>query len=321
MTIREQNNKPKNEISRKVFLALSSNVVVTLFGLISLFFIKRYMGYEALGIFAFAMAYVSLFKIFGDLGFSLAHTKRVSEGMELGKCHGTFFTIKIALTVFMGIVIFLFIISQNFFGSKMDSQLLENTIYLSILWVMIFNLNKGFRSAFTAKKEIAKNRIPRIFGRFIIMIMKVTIAVYGFSVLYLIGAEILGTLIILIIYIYLFRNEPVSKPTRKYIDKYRSFALPVMFLSISFTIMNNLNRVMIGLFVDTSGVGYYYLAQRLTEVFAILGVSIVMVVFPYVSEFASRSEFTKIRNLTSGIERHICLLLFHQLLKFYYELC
>ena len=78
MSISEENNKSKNEISRKVFLALSSNVMVTLFGLISLFFIKRYMGYEALGIFAFAMAYVSLFKIFGE-------NTRDINGMENNK--------------------------------------------------------------------------------------------------------------------------------------------------------------------------------------------------------------------------------------------
>ena len=75
MSISEENNKSKNEISRKVFLALSSNVMVTLFGLISLFFIKRYMGYEALGIFAFAMAYVSLFKIANARMCACAHTR------------------------------------------------------------------------------------------------------------------------------------------------------------------------------------------------------------------------------------------------------
>tara|TARA_Y100000588_G_C14204840_1_gene904177 strand:- start:420 stop:1829 length:1410 start_codon:yes stop_codon:yes gene_type:complete len=268
------------------------------------------MGYEALGIFAFAFAYVSLFKILGDLGFSMSHVKRVNEGKDLGKCNGTIISIKVFLTIIMGLSALLFFQLQKFLGIQFDSNIVEISIYLFIILIMIININTGFRSIFTAKKEIAKNRLPRFIGRFLIMIFKISVAISGFSVIYLIGAEIIGSILILLFYIYLLRNEPIKKPDMEYFKNYRDFALPVVFIGITLTFMNHIDKVMIGHFTTSLDVGYYYLAQRLTEVFVMFSISISMVFFPYLSGFVKNSQFEKIRILTSKAERYMCLFLF-----------
>ena len=92
-------------IARKVSLAFFSNVVTTGLGYISLFFVARYMGPEALGIIAFSLAYIGIFRSFSDLGFGSAHVKRVSEGKDLGVCNGTYFSAKMLLTVVMAIIV------------------------------------------------------------------------------------------------------------------------------------------------------------------------------------------------------------------------
>ena len=61
----------KRQIGRKTFLKFLSTSLISFFGLIALIFVKRSpdLGYEAVGMLAFATAYVSLFQIIGDLGF------------------------------------------------------------------------------------------------------------------------------------------------------------------------------------------------------------------------------------------------------------
>ena len=67
------------QIARKSVLSSSSNFLIAVFGFISMIFVKRFMGYETIGMLAFALAYVQLYSIIGDLGFGTAHLKRVNE--------------------------------------------------------------------------------------------------------------------------------------------------------------------------------------------------------------------------------------------------
>ena len=90
--------------SRKVALLFVVENINAIIGWIALLFVARKMGASALGEFSYALSLVGGFTFLAFFGFRMAHVKRISEGLDLGKCIGTFLSIRIVLISFMLLV-------------------------------------------------------------------------------------------------------------------------------------------------------------------------------------------------------------------------
>ena len=87
--------------SRKIALLFGAENINAIIGWIALLLVARKMGAEALGEFSYAMSLVGGFTFLAFFGFRMAHVKRVSEGLDLGKCIGTFLSIRLFLVSVM----------------------------------------------------------------------------------------------------------------------------------------------------------------------------------------------------------------------------
>ena len=101
-----RNFEHHSQISRKAALGLQLSIVAKALNFVSLFFVVRYMGFEAIGILGYATAFVALINIVGDLGVSTAHWRIVSEEYDIRKCHSVLIILKLLLTIAM-VVLFL----------------------------------------------------------------------------------------------------------------------------------------------------------------------------------------------------------------------
>ena len=106
--------------SRKIALLFAAENVNAIIGWIALLFVARKMGASAIGEFSFALSIVGSFTFIAFFGFKMAHVKRISEGLDLGKCIGTFLSIR------------LFLISQ-YFLSFPDPPLRQRLIHNPII--------------------------------------------------------------------------------------------------------------------------------------------------------------------------------------------
>ena len=154
-------------LSRKSALIVAVNILSGFIGWIGLVVIARLWGGfapTALGVIGFGMAFVGLFNVIADLGFSAAHVKRISEGTDLGECIGTYVTIKILLTVIMaalvigGIAIWKYALHNEFFDATKES-----VIYIFVLYYIFTNLAFIALQTFIGRKEIAKVEVPMAF--------------------------------------------------------------------------------------------------------------------------------------------------------------
>ena len=198
-----------HQIPRKAVLSFSSNILITSFGLISLIFVKRYYGFEAVGMIAFSISYMALFSLISDLGLSVSHRKIVNEvGADDGICNGTFLFLKTFLNILMVILVILsFSIFENLAQNSSDEHLFRMLFIIFLINKFTTNLFGSLKVIYTTKLEIAISAMPRIFFRFLQMIMKVVISILGFSILYICATEIFIALCILLTYIYFFRNN------------------------------------------------------------------------------------------------------------------
>ena len=191
----------ERQIARKATFRYFVDASVMLFGIVSLVVVKRYMGYEVLGMLAYATAYVGLFQIISDMGLGLAHNKYANDkDFDFAKCNGTLAFLKFSLNILMVLVVLLSIaISKYFFETPFETGILELVLLLTLLKVFVENCSKVFKNINASRLLIAKNHVPRLIGRFFQMLMKFSIATAGtYSAAYLVGAEIVTAVIILI---------------------------------------------------------------------------------------------------------------------------
>ena len=159
-------------LSRKSALIVAVNILSAFISWIGLVAIARLWGGfapTAVGVIGFGMAFIGLFNFIADLGFSSAHVKRISEGKDLGKCIGTYATIKILLTVIMaalvigGISIWKYALHKEFFDATR-----ETVIYVFLLYYLFSNLSLIALQTFVGRQEVAKREFSRIFGSVLI---------------------------------------------------------------------------------------------------------------------------------------------------------
>ena len=70
--------------------------------------VKKYLGYEAIGMLAFGISLVASFSILSDFGITTTHQKKYNEkDFESGKSIFTYSIMKFSLNFFMLTVVFL----------------------------------------------------------------------------------------------------------------------------------------------------------------------------------------------------------------------
>ena len=93
--------------SRKIALLFGVENINAIVGWVALLFVARHMGASALGEFSYAMSLIGGFTFLAFFGFRMAHVKRISEGLDLGKCIGTFLSIRLFLISFRSLIYYL----------------------------------------------------------------------------------------------------------------------------------------------------------------------------------------------------------------------
>ena len=298
-------------IARKSALIVITNILNGILGYVALFFITRYIGPHDYGIVAFALGFVSLFSIFGNLGFSQAHIKKVSEGKNLGVCIGTFLATKISLiglmtSITLGAILFWkFILGRGF-----ESPTHEIAIYIMMGYLAINILALSFGVTFRAKKQIAKSSIPLFFETLVRVAVTIYVALAGFGAIALALTYIAGSLALLLSSLYFSRGLPVKKPSRDCFNDYSKFAYPLVIVNFCSTAMANIDKILIQLFWSASLVGYYAAAFRLSVFINMFTMAIGTLLFPIFSTLHANNDIKKISRLTLRSERYLSMIVF-----------
>ncbi|MBU2565591.1 MAG: flippase [Candidatus Thermoplasmatota archaeon] len=318
-------------IARKTMLIILTQAVNAVLGLIGLFILAKLWGNFAptsLGIIGFAMSFLGMFNFISDLGFGGAHIKRISEGKDMGKCIGTYITVKLVLVTAMvavvlgGIFVWKTLLHQDFYDATTES-----VIYVMLLYYVLMAFASVPLATFGARKEIAKAQVPMIsetLFRVPLMILVASAGVVGISVIkpelkdihpfvwpsFLRGIQdfiashavgslastyALGAFAMLILGLFFFRGYPISRPDKEYFKSYFAFALPTMLVSAIAVVSTNIDRVMIGYFWSAEDVGFYFSAQKIAFFVLAISTSVGALLFPTISSYHAKNQFSDIR--------------------------
>lgn len=295
-------------IGRKLSFSFMVKLLIQGLGFISLFFVARYMGAEALGIIAFGMSFIGIFQSFSDFGFGTAHIKRVSEGKDLGRCNGTYFTVRIILLVVMSAII----LGTIFYSKYVQQQPFisrehEIVLYLLLVSNFIGSVSMAFDITFGARKEVAKSQLGALIGKVVLVAGKVAVALSGLGVVVLASVNIVSSLAVLVFYIYLFKDYPIKAPTREYFKSYATFAVPVILIGFVSKFAANIDKVMIQFFWSATDVGFYAAAVQVSLIVSSAAQLSSVLVFPTISRFHAQGDIASIRDLSNRAERFLSM--------------
>ncbi|EMR74124.1 membrane protein involved in the export of O-antigen and teichoic acid [Thermoplasmatales archaeon SCGC AB-539-N05] len=328
-------------IARKSFLIVTSQFFTRFLGWIGLVVIAKLWGGfapEALGILGFAMAFLAMFNIVADLGFSQAHVKRVSEGNDLGTCIGTYAAIKLILTSLMVTIVFVAVyIWKNFFNGGFTDATTESVIAVFVIYYIFLNLAQIATVTFQGRREIAKRQVTGIFENIVKIPLEILVALAGVSIVgvtyispafnwpdflqplqqflasHAVGSLAMtyafATMTTFFVGMWLLRKYPLKKPSWDLCKSYFSFALPIMLISIIGVISVNIDKIMIGYFWTSREVGYYFTTQNILEIVVVLSGAVGIVLFPTISKYHSSKNFHKIMKTTHLAERYVSMVI------------
>jgi O-antigen/teichoic acid export membrane protein len=294
--------------SRKIALLFGVENINAIVGWIALLFVARNMGASALGEFSYAMSLIGGFTFLAFFGFRMAHVKRISEGLDLGKCIGTFLSIRLSLISLMLAVFTIFYwYWTDYLGKQFYDIKTEGLLFLVIIYYIIYLLTGVLTSTFSGLKQSARVAIPRIIGTSIRSFLLIGTALMGWGVIWLAASELVGILIIALISLWYFRDYPISKPDKSTFDSYKSYAFPVAAVSIFGIFKKHIDKIFIGVFWAATDVGLYFGVQRIALFIGTMALAIEEMLLPSVSKLHSNKSNNEIRSLVYDAEKYVAM--------------
>lgn len=282
-------------------IVLVQNLVSALFGYIGLLFVLRYIGATDWGFVSFGIGFVGVLSIFGDLGYSTAHSIRVSEGDDIGKCNGTFLFIKLVLgVIFVSLVLGGLFVWTDILHRGFESRVIYYVILSLIPYYFFQNFNSFSRTYFNAKLKSVRFSIPPLIEAlfrnsvfiFIAVILKLNLShelgedasialalTYSFSHSLYFGSGIL-----------LGRPWEIKRPDRQMIRRYTSLALPLMLVTTVATFNGNIDKVVIQLFWAAIPTGAFYTGQTISMMITSIGTSMSAFFLPLLIRMKNASK-------------------------------
>ena len=272
-------------------IIIIQNVISAVFGYIGLFFILRYIGTADWGFVGAGIGFVGVLSLFSDLGYSTAHTIKISEGEDLGVCNGTYLAVKLVLGFLFIVLTLAFLFVWTNILHKGFQSPIEYWIIISLIPYFFFQNFLGFTNTyFRATMKSMRTSIPplieAVLRNSIFIMLALIIRFSGSSspdymaALYLSATYSFTFTVYFIVSLYIGRPWKISRPTRSMIRTYTLLALPLVLVSSVGTINGNIDKVVIQFFWEANATSAFFSSQQISAVVTTLASSLSMFFLP-----------------------------------------
>lgn len=272
-------------------IVILQNVISAIFGYVGLFFVLRYIGATDWGFVAFGIGFVGVLSLVGDLGYSTAHTIKISDGEDIGECNGTFLTVKLFLgLLFVGLVIATLFLWTSVLHKGFQDPI-EYWIILSLIPYFFFQNFTGFTNTyFRATLKSMRASIPPLIEAMLRNSVFIVLGLVMYfqagkspdymEALYISSTYSVTYTLYFVISLFLGRPWKIKRPTRKMMRSYTLLALPLMLVASVGTISGNIDKVFIQFFWHADPTGAFFTSQQISALVTTLSSSLSMFFIP-----------------------------------------
>ena len=291
-------------LKQKFILSYGTKMFMQFVTIAASIVVARVAGPTVMGTIAYALAYVKMIGFISDLGLGTAHIKLISDGRDEGSCNTTFAVLKAVVSVLFIIFFFMMFLIQKYYSQDgFESEVHEYVIYILLAMLMIQNFLSIPITTFAAKIEQAKQDIPYLIRGILFQLSRIAIVLLGGKAISLALGNLAASIIIVPVYLYLFKNYPFSKFDKSLAKEYIKIAAPILLLGAATTLTNTIDKVLLQFFTDSEQVGYYTAGFRIGGFILLISRSMSMLFFPMFSRAVARRDFDFIKDKIVKFER------------------
>ncbi len=296
--------------ARKSLLLYLTAMGNSLIGFVSTFVVAHLMGPGVLGTVGFLLGLLGLISLFSDLGFSMAHRKRASEGDDIADLIGTYTAISLVLALLVVVSVVAVPRISEYFGKNLFNSSDERVAYYILSTTFVLNvLNRPMTVTFQARQELAKVSVCLSLPSLVSAVAKIIVAFSGFGLVGLAVAFLLEPLTQTVTALVLFRSYPVGRPSWARALDYASYASPVAVNSILASVYGSADRVILGNFAGEVQVGYYVGVLGVTYIVGKVAGAAMGVFFPRTSRDVARGELKRVRERLFAAQKYLMIVI------------
>lgn len=293
----------KNEEKKKLLSNFFSLSILQVFSyilpLITMPYLVRIVGVDKFGLIMFAMSFVMFFNIFVEYGFSLSATREISihrdNKEKLTEIFSAVMSIKILLVAVALVVISIIIFTFDKFSH--DWEIYYFT-FLLVVGNAIFPV-WYFQGREEMKFITLINVIARLlFAAMIFIFIKNKEDYIYVPLLNGLGMTMAGLLSLWLVYSKL--NQKFERQQFKMLKIYFNDGSHFFLSGISQTLYIVANTFVLGIFTNTTIVGYYAIAEKLYQAMFSFYISLSQVIYPHIVKHKNILFFKKLFTLIIG---------------------
>jgi len=255
--------------------------------LILIIYVARILGATEYGKFTFALAFVSLFAIFSDLGISQITAREFSRDKEKEKEFSSILSLKLLLSI----ATLALILIGSFFITL--DPIIRGMIWILGVYIIVSSFSQVIYAFFQARQKMEYQAWTKILEAAIVTGAGFYVLFYFPSVLNLSFSYLFAGLVALI-FILLFFHFKVYRLClgwqKSIWQRFLAMSWPLALAGVFGAIYTNTDSTMMGYFGQITQVGFYNAAYRVIGVSLIPSGLIGISFFPVLSRFFAESK-------------------------------
>jgi O-antigen/teichoic acid export membrane protein len=277
-----KNTSTKQTVAKNTFWLFFGEILGRLLKLAVIVFATRALGVAGWGVFSYALAFVSLFYIFSDIGINTFITR------ELSKQNADSYKYLSASLVLKTTLLILSIIASVILIPHLASIPLDIKIVLALALLNFSDSIREFAlSVNRSLQKMEREAFIKILMNVIITGLGVTLLLIHANPLSLAIAYATGSIIASIVTVILLSAEMKHVQWKfpfSYIKTILDFAWPFIAVTIFMTVIANVDTIMLGQIKSAAEVGLYAASERIVQFLSVIPIFIGISTFPLMSK-------------------------------------
>ena len=269
------------------FIVFLSKIVGSILGFLATVYFARELGAEVLGAYTLIVTIVGWLALTGELGIGGAAIKRISEGNEQGQYLSAVIVWVGVLALFISLGVILARPLLEWYIGDFDTY-----VTTSVAWFVIgiLSVRLFYATVFRALKGERKVHIAGLLEPVKIgsqSLIQIGLVLLGYGLIGILVGYVIGGIIIGVIGLYWVTIQPRTPEKRHFLSLF-DYAKFSWLGSLKSRTFNDVDILLLGVFVQSSPVGIYAVAWSLAKFLDLFGNSISSTIFPEISQTSAQ---------------------------------
>lgn len=287
----------EHKIIKQIGLVGFINLLVSLSSILLVPFLTKYTTAQEYGIYVQTTVTIGLVTNIITLGLPYAMVRFLAAEKDKEIISEDFYSLTFLILI-SGILTGIFLIAFSDYIAILLFNNNNEIVYVLSVIVIFNSLNIVLLNYFRTFQKMKIYSLFYFLQSFLTLVLAIFFSINGYSILYIVSSLLISNLIIFgFMYILLFSELPFTYPKFQKIPKYLNFGLPTIPSSLSYLMVDSVDRYIIGLFLGLTYVGYYNPAYILGNIVMILTLPFSTVLLPNLSENYDQNKIEQINSI------------------------